>query len=63
MSDLIEFERRGAIAVLRINRPDVRNAFDRATAQALDAALDAFDADPEIRVGVLTGAGSAFSAG
>lgn len=63
MSDLIEFERRGAIAILRINRPDVRNAFDRATAQALDAALDAFDADPELRVGVLTGAGAAFSAG
>lgn len=63
MSDLIELERRGAIAVLRINRPDVRNAFDRATAEALDAALDAFDADADIRVGVLTGAGSAFSAG
>ncbi|HRP11371.1 MAG TPA: crotonase/enoyl-CoA hydratase family protein [Terricaulis sp.] len=63
MSDLIELERRGAIAVLRINRPDVRNAFDRATAEAMDAALDAFDADADIRVGVLTGAGSAFSAG
>lgn len=63
MSDLIELERRGAIAVLRINRPDVRNAFDRATAEAMDATLDAFDADADIRVGVLTGAGSAFSAG
>lgn len=63
MSNLIELERHGAIAVLRINRPDVRNAFDRATAEAMDAALDAFDADADIRVGVLTGAGSAFSAG
>jgi len=63
MSDLIELERRGAIAVLRINRPDVRNAFDRASAEAMDAALDVFDADADIRVGVLTGAGSAFSAG
>jgi len=63
MSDLIELERRDAIAVLRINRPDIRNAFDRATAEAMDAALDAFDADANIRVGVLTGAGSAFSAG
>ncbi|MBL8530448.1 MAG: crotonase/enoyl-CoA hydratase family protein [Hyphomonadaceae bacterium] len=63
MSDLIEFERRGAIAILRINRPDVRNAFDLAAAQAMEAALDAFDADADLRVGVLTGAGTAFSAG
>lgn len=63
MSDLIEFERRGAIAILRINRPDVRNAFDGATARAMEATLDAFDADKDLRVGVLTGAGSAFSAG
>lgn len=63
MSDLIQFERRGAIAVLRINRPEARNAFDRATAHAMEAALDAFDADADLRVGVLTGAGTAFSAG
>lgn len=63
MSDLVELERRGAIAVLRINRPDVRNAFDRATAQAMETALDTFDADADLRVGVLTGAGTAFSAG
>ncbi|HRK65597.1 MAG TPA: crotonase/enoyl-CoA hydratase family protein [Terricaulis sp.] len=63
MSDLVELERRGAIAILRINRPDVRNAFDRATAQAMEGALDAFDADADLRVGVLTGAGVAFSAG
>ena len=63
MSDLIEFERRGAIAIVRINRPEVRNAFDRATAEAMEAALDALDADSDLRVGVLTGAGTAFSAG
>ncbi len=63
MSDLIQFERQGAVAILRINRPEVRNAFDRATAEAMEAALDAFDADASLRVGVLTGAGVAFSAG
>lgn len=63
MSELIEFERRGAIAILRINRPQVRNAFDRATAEAMEAGLDAFDADPDLRAGVLTGAGGVFSAG
>ena len=63
MSDLIQFERRGAIGVFRINRVDARNAFDRATAEAMEAALDAFDEDADLRVGVLTGAGGFFSAG
>ena len=63
MSDVIEFERHGAIAVIRINRVEARNAFDRATAEALEAALDTFDADADLRVGVLTGAGGFFSAG
>ena len=63
MSDKVEFERRGAVAVLRINRPEVRNAFDRATAEAMEAAIDAYDADDALRVAVLTGAGAAFSAG
>lgn len=63
MSDLIQLERRGGIAVLRINRPEVRNAFDGATAQALEAALDAFDEDADLCVGVLTGSAEVFCAG
>lgn len=63
MSEVIEFERHGGIAVIRINRVEARNAFDRATAEAMEAALDVLDADADLRVGVLTGAGGFFSAG
>jgi enoyl-CoA hydratase len=63
VSELIQVERRESIVVLRVNRVEARNAFDRATAEAMEAALDAFDADPDLRVGVLTGAGGFFSAG
>ena len=51
------------VAVLTINRPDRRNAIDRATAQAIADALDRVDEDDAIRVAVITGAGGTFSAG
>jgi enoyl-CoA hydratase len=61
---LILAERKGPhLLVLTINRPARRNAFDGATARAMEAALDAFDAEPELRVGIVTGAGGVFSAG
>ncbi|MES2986363.1 MAG: enoyl-CoA hydratase-related protein [Pseudomonadota bacterium] len=43
----------GHIALLRINRPQARNAIDPATAHALDAAVTRIERDPEIRVAVL----------
>ena len=46
-----------------IDRPEVRNAVDGATAKALADAFRAFDADPRARVAVLTGAGGHFCAG
>jgi enoyl-CoA hydratase len=51
------------VTILTIDRPARRNAVDRATAEALADALRAFDADPEARVCVLTGAGGTFCAG
>jgi enoyl-CoA hydratase len=51
------------IALLRLNRPEVRNALDFATVAALHDALDEVAADGECRVVVLTGAGAAFCAG
>jgi enoyl-CoA hydratase len=51
------------VLVITINRPDVRNAVDGATAKALAKALDELDARGDLAVGVLTGAGGAFSAG
>jgi len=56
-------ERRGPVTVITLNRPHVRNAIDRATALLLERAFDAFEADPDARVAVLTGAGGAFSSG
>lgn len=51
------------VLVLTIDRPQRRNAFDRATAEQLEAALDRYEADDRLRAAVLTGAGGAFSAG
>lgn len=60
----IKFERDGHIARITIDRPEVRNAMDRATYAALDAAFTELDADPDLRAAVITGeGGKAFSAG
>jgi enoyl-CoA hydratase/carnithine racemase len=57
-------ERRGAVAVLRLDRPDARNALTPALVSALGSAVLAADADPEVRAIVLTGTGTrAFCAG
>jgi len=56
-------ERRGPVLVMTLNRPEVRNAIDKPLAEAIAAALDELDADTELRVGVLTGAGRGFCAG
>jgi enoyl-CoA hydratase len=64
MSDeLVLFERRGAVALLTINRPQTMNALDMAMLDALEAAVDRAAGDKEVRVLVLTGAGKAFVAG
>jgi enoyl-CoA hydratase/carnithine racemase len=56
-------ERQGPVARVTLNRPESRNALDRATRVALAAALADLDADRAVRVLILTGAGSAFCAG
>ena len=61
---MVHYERRGAAAVLTIDRPERRNAVDGATADALEAGFERFTADEDARVLVLTGAGeAAFCAG
>ena len=62
-SDEVRYERRGAAAVLTIDRPERRNAVDAATAAALREGLERFEADEDARVLILTGAGEAFCAG
>ena len=64
MADEVLRERRGHVEILTINRPEARNAINRATAIALGEALDACESDDEVWVVILTGAGDkAFSAG
>jgi enoyl-CoA hydratase len=64
VGDVVGYERNGAAAVLTIERPHCRNAVDMATARALREGFEAFEADQEARVMVLTGAGGeAFCAG
>jgi enoyl-CoA hydratase len=64
MSDEVRYERVGAAAVLTIDREHRRNAVDGPTAEQLREGLDAFEADDDARVLVLTGAGDvSFCAG
>jgi enoyl-CoA hydratase len=51
------------VTVIRIGRPERRNAIDSVTAQRLHDELIAFDEDPDLRVAVLTGDERAFCAG
>src|SRR5450432_2853110 len=53
----------GDVLVVTINRPEVRNAVDGATARALVEAFRGFDADSTMRLAVLTGAAGTFCAG
>src|SRR5881394_831306 len=56
-------ERRDNVLLITLNRPDARNAVNLALAEGIAAALDTLDDDGELSVGVLTGAGTGFSAG
>jgi enoyl-CoA hydratase/carnithine racemase len=62
-TDLVLAERRGAVLVLTLNRPDRLNAWTDELEVQYFAALDAAEADPEVRAIVLTGAGRGFCAG
>jgi 2-(1,2-epoxy-1,2-dihydrophenyl)acetyl-CoA isomerase len=56
-------EDRGPVRVVTLNRPEVRNAIDIPLRIELAEALEAADADPAVRVIVLTGAGRVFCSG
>lgn len=59
----VRIERNDAVTTVILDRPEVRNAVDRDTAQALTAAFDAFDRDDSQHVAVLWGANGTFCAG
>ncbi len=56
-------ERRDRIMILTINRPDQRNAVNMDVARGIADAMDTLDADPELSVAVITGAGKGFCSG
>ena len=56
-------ETRGPVLIMQLNRPQARNAATLEMAEAMASALDALDSQPELRVGIITGAGGSFCAG
>lgn len=63
MTDEVLVERRGAVQLITINRPEAKNALNLAAATIIRDAVDELDDDDDLRVGVLSGAGGTFSAG
>jgi enoyl-CoA hydratase len=59
----VRVEKLGAVTVVTLDRPEVRNAVDSATARALYDAFVAFDEDTEASVAVFHGANGHFCAG
>jgi enoyl-CoA hydratase len=60
---MIEYETQDHIAVITINRPEARNAVNAEVASGIEDAIDRMEADDDIWVGVLAGAGPVFCAG
>ena len=60
---ILERERRGRIEILRLNRPEARNAMSPELSQAIEDALDEIEADPGVGAVILTGTGPVFCAG
>ena len=63
VSTEVRTERVGSSLLITIDRPKARNAVNAAVAAGVTAALDELEADPALRVGVLTGAEGTFCAG
>jgi len=62
-AEVVLTERHGAVAIVKMNRPEYRNAQNSAMTYALDDAFSALAADETVKVIVLSGAGDHFSAG
>ncbi|MBI3185232.1 MAG: crotonase/enoyl-CoA hydratase family protein [Myxococcales bacterium] len=59
----VRVEKSGPVTTVVLHRPEVRNAVDRPTAEALVSAFSSFEADPAATVAVLWGEGGTFCAG
>lgn len=63
MTDEVLTEVRDGVLIVTINRPEAKNAMSKAAAEGIAAAMDRLDADDNLRVGILTGAGGTFCSG
>lgn len=63
MTEELTTREEDGILVITMNRPEARNAMNKAVAEGIAAALDRLDAEPALRVAVLTGAGGTFCSG
>ena len=59
----IEYETKGNLAIITLNRPEARNAVNGDIAQGMEAALDDYEANDELRCAILKANGKAFCAG
>ncbi len=62
-NDVVLYHAENGVATVTLNRPDQRNAINPEVCAAIRAAFDQVETDPDVRVAVLTGAGSLFCAG
>ncbi len=63
MSEEVLVRQEDGIQIITINRPEQRNAVNRAVSYGVCAAVDEMDARPDLQVGILTGAGGTFCSG
>ena len=63
MTDEVLLEEADGVLTVTINRPAAKNAINLAVARGIAAAMDRLDSAPELRVGILTGAGGTFCSG
>ena len=63
MSEEVITQVENGILIVTINRPKARNAINRATSEKIGAAMEELDENPDILVGILTGAGGTFCSG
>jgi 2-(1,2-epoxy-1,2-dihydrophenyl)acetyl-CoA isomerase len=63
LSEIVRFEKKGAVAVITLNRPDSMNAFDTDLRADVVAAFQRAEGDAQVRAVVFTGEGRCFSAG
>lgn len=62
MSEVLT-EVRDGVLIITLNRPEAKNAANKALAEGVAAALDRLDSEDELRVGIITGAGNTFCSG